>query len=160
MAWFGESWFQLFRSDSSIVVKTLWGHELQLSIRHHAAWWWSYNSVVYVHIVWVGSADLPKHHWQVTTLFWFISILHPFMDSIYPNHNDGLFQQDNVQCHRLPNVPRTGLRNILEISSKWCGHLIHLIQAQLSIYRTWYSNLFIYKILHLQISGSCEQLSK
>lgn len=118
-------------------------------------------SITCVNIAWGGSAGLPKHfielwllHWTVTTtLLCFMT----FMDSTYPN-NDRLFQQDNA-LEKL-KLSWIYFRRILEIFNEWCGHQLHLTWAETNIYGTQWKLLFEWRILHLQISGSCEQLSK
>lgn len=92
-------------------------------------------------MVFVKPPSPPKHgiDCYVALLF---DYLHPFIDCIFPN-KDGIFQHDNLLL--LSKFLRKILRSIFE-----------LIQAKFNgILRR---DLFTYKILHQQLSFSCEQV--
>jgi hypothetical protein len=84
--------------------------------------------------------------------------LQPFMDFMYPQMMG--YSSRTMQRFIGSKLSRIGSRSILESSDEWCGHHVHPTWTQASIYGTWRIGQLKPKIQHLQIPGSCGQLSR
>lgn len=73
--------------------EALWGHGLQMSIKHCRDWWHFNNDTGYVHRVYVESTGRLNQR----LLRWLF--MDTFMDSMYLKH-DGLFKKDHEPCYQ------------------------------------------------------------
>lgn len=125
MAQSDESQFQLFWVD--VWSRILWAMYSNWQVNMQAD---CISIMMWSHLI-IGLG----YFWLISaTLHCFITICHPFIDSIYLNNNE-IF-------HLLigPKLSRIGFRNILETFDKWCNHNICMTWAD--SYRTLQQGLF------------------